>query len=103
MKRFIMRSGIIFSLVFMAQLAKAQMTVVEYFDIKSDFKVDLKDKKNVKSIYTKGVLEVQYNPDKRILSVAYDPKEANIEVIVRNINSCAGETVCTLTPINKKN
>ena len=48
MQRFTIRFVAIFSLVFMAQFAYAQMTIVEYFDVKDEFKLDLKASKNVK-------------------------------------------------------
>lgn len=96
MQRFILRLVVITSLIFCTQLAHAQMTIIEYFDVKSDFSLDLKDKKNIKNIFTKGVLDVEWNPDKRILAVAYDPREAEINAIVKNINSCAGKPLLSV-------
>ncbi len=93
MQRFPLRFAAIFSLVFMAQFAHAQMTIVEYFDVKDEFKLDLKAPKNVKTIFTKGVLDVHYNADKRVLEVAYDPRQADIVVVVKNINSCMKEPI----------
>ena len=45
-------------------------------------------------------LDVEWNPDKRILAVAYDPKAADINVIVKNINDCAGKPL--LSVVNTK-
>ena len=100
MQRFILRIAAIVALVFCTQLAHAQMTIIEYFDVKSDFSLDLTNKKNVKNIFTKGVLDVEWNPDKRILAVAYDPKAADINAIVKNINDCAGKPL--LSVVNTK-
>jgi copper chaperone CopZ len=95
MTRFMVRFVAIISLVFMSQLAHAQMTIIQYFEIKDDFKLDLTNKKNLKTIFTKGVLDVEYNPDKRVLAVSYDPKEADIALIIKHINKCAGEDILT--------
>lgn len=100
MQRFILRIAAIVALVFCTQFVHAQMTIIEYFDVKSDFSLDLTNKKNVKNIFTKGVLDVEWNPDKRILAVAYDPKAADINVIVKNINDCAGKPL--LSVVNTK-
>ena len=93
MQRFTLRLVAVFSLVFMAQFAHAQMTIIEYFDVKDEFKLDLKAPKNVKTIFTKGVLDIHYNADKRVLEVAYDPRQADIALVVKNINSCAKEPI----------
>ena len=100
MQRFILRIAAIVALVFCTQLAHAQMTIIEYFDVKSDFSLDLKNKKSIKNIFTKGVLDVEWNPDKRVLAVAYDPRVAEINVIVKNINDCAGKPL--LSFVNTK-
>ncbi len=96
MQRFIIRIAAIVALVFCTQSAHAQMTIIEYFDVKSDFSLDLTNKKNVKNIFTRGVLDVEWNPDKRILAVAYDPKAADINAIVKNINDCAGKPLLSI-------
>lgn len=96
MQRFTIRLVAMLSLVFMAQFAHAQMTIVEYFDVKDEFKLDLKAPKNVKAIFTKGVLDVHYNADRRVLEVAYDPRQADIAVVIKNINSCVKEPILSL-------
>ena len=93
MQRFTLRLVAVFSLVLMTQFAHAQMTIIEYFDVKDEFKLDLKAPKNVKTIFTKGVLDIHYNADKRVLEVAYDPRQADIALVVKNINSCAKEPI----------
>ena len=100
MQRFILRIAATVALVFCTQLAQAQMTIIEYFNVKSDFSLDLTNKKNVKNIFTKGVLDVEWNPDKRVLAVAYNPREADINAIVKNINDCAGKPL--LSVVNTK-
>lgn len=102
MKRFTMRLLAICSFMLISQLTHAQMTIIEYFDIKDAFKLDLKAPKNIKTIYTKGVLDVEYNPNKRILSVAYDPKQADIAVIIKNINSCVSEPILSVLDTKTK-
>jgi hypothetical protein len=96
MTRLFIRSMATFSLVFIAHLANAQMTITEYFPLKSVFDVDLKDIKIAKTIFTKGVLDVEWDADNRTLAIAYNPKETDIKAIAKNINKCAGETILTL-------
>ena len=102
MQPFTLRFVAIFSLVFMAQFAHAQMTITEYFDVKDAFQLDLKAPKNVKTIFTKGVLDVRYNADKRVLEVAYDPRQADIAAVVKNINSCVKEPILSLLDSKSK-
>ncbi len=96
MKRSFIRSIATFSLVVVAHLANAQMTIIEYFPLKSAFNVNLKDVKTAKTIFTKGVLDVELDADNRTLAIAYNPKETDIDAIVKSINKCAGEAILTL-------
>jgi hypothetical protein len=103
MRPLFIRSLATFSLLFTAQFAKAQMTITEYFPLRSEFNVDLKDAKIAKTIFTKGVLDVEWDIDNRTLAIAYNPKETDIKAIARNINSCAGAPIVTLNEeVSKK-
>lgn len=73
------------------QTVKAQSVITEYLDVKKTFSINLNDKKTISSIYTKGVIDVEWNESKRVLAVSYDPKQAKIETIVSTINSIAGD------------
>ncbi len=72
------------------QTIKAQSVITEYLDVKKSFSINLADKKNLTTIYTKGVIDVDWNEAKRILSISYDPKQTKIETIVTTINSIVG-------------
>jgi hypothetical protein len=98
MKRLISRSIATFCLAFMSHLANAQMTITEYLPVPTDFYVDLKDAKIIKILYTKGVLDVNWDADNRQLEVAYNPKQTDIEVIINNVNTCAGEVILANKP-----
>ena len=90
MKATFLRSALAVILMIAAHAVKAQAVITEYFDVKSGFKVDLTDKKISKAIYTKGVLDIDWNNDKRILAVSYNPKETNVEDILSNISALSG-------------
>jgi hypothetical protein len=84
--------GFVVTLLFLmaTQTVKAQAVITEYLDVKKSFSINLNDKKIVSTIYTKGVIDVEWNEAKRILAVSYDPKQATIETIVATINSTVG-------------
>jgi hypothetical protein len=96
MKLFFARTMATFGLVCLSHLANAQMTITEYFPLRNGFNVDLNDVKTAKTIFTKGVLDLEWDADNRTLAVAYNPKETDINAIVKNINTCAGEPIVTL-------
>jgi hypothetical protein len=87
-----LQSFVVAIIFFMAtQTVKAQAVITEYLDVKKSFSINLNDKKTISRIYTKGVIDVEWNEAKRILAVSYDPKQATIEAIVSTINSIAGD------------
>ena len=73
--------------------------------MKEPFKIELSDKKVQKAVYTKGVLDLDWNDAKRTLSVTYDPKLARVEDIVRNIKEVAVNSFgsASIAPLNAKN
>ncbi|MBL7816492.1 MAG: hypothetical protein JNL70_15845 [Saprospiraceae bacterium] len=89
MKKFILNTVAIVALILVSVSVKAQPVITEYFTMKEPFKIDLNDKKTQKAVYTRGVLDLDWNDAKRILAVSYDPKLARVEDIVRNIKEVA--------------
>lgn len=83
------------------QTIKAQSVITEYLEVKKSFTLDLSDKKNQTAIYTKGVMDVDWNETKRILAISYDPKQTKIETIVATINSIAGNNSDIISINNK--
>ena len=79
-------------LLFMATTAKAQMVITEYFDIKEAVKVDLSDKKVQKSLYAKGILDIDWDATRRVLAIAYDPQQANMAETTHKIGDLIGSS-----------
>jgi hypothetical protein len=50
---------------------KAQSVITEFFAMNRDFNLDIKDKRIQKLMSNKTVLDVEWNENKRILSVSY--------------------------------
>lgn len=49
----------------------AQAIVTEYFSMKGNFYLDVKDRRVQKIMSTKGLLDVDWNENKRILAISY--------------------------------
>lgn len=102
MKNFFFNTIAIVALVLTSISLKAQPVITEYFTMKEPFKIELNDKKVQKAVYTKGVLDLDWNDVKRTLSVTYDPKLARVEDIVRNIKEVASNSFgsASMAPLN---
>lgn len=105
MKKFFFNTVAIVALILTSVSLKAQPVITEYFAMKEPFKIELSDKKVQKAVYTKGVLDLDWNDAKRTLSVTYDPKLARVEDIVRNIKEVAVNSFgsASIAPLNAKN
>lgn len=86
-----------------ANTVKAQAVITEYFDVKESLKIDLNDKKAAKAVYTKGVLDIDWNSDKRVLAISYDPKQTKIEDIMSNISLVTGQNLSASLNSKKRN
>jgi hypothetical protein len=89
MKNFFFNTIAIVVLVLASVSLKAQPVITEYFAMKEPFKIDFSTKSVQKAVYTKGVLDLDWDESKRVLAVSYDPKLARVEDIVRNIKEVA--------------
>ena len=90
-------------LLIASNTVKAQAVITEYFDVKETLKLDLNDKKSAKSVYTKGVLDIDWNGDKRVLAISYDPKQTKIEDIMSNISAVTGQNLSASLNSKKRN
>ena len=103
MKATFLRSAIAVILMIAAHSVKAQAVITEYFDVKEAFKIDLNDKKASKAVYSKGVLDIDWNGDKRVLAISYDPKQTKIEDIMSNISMVTGQNLSASLNSKKRN
>jgi hypothetical protein len=103
MKASILRSALAIILMVAVQSVKAQAVITEYFDVKEAFKIDLNDKKAAKAVYSKGVLDIDWNGDKRVLAISYDPKQTKIEDIMSNISMVTGQNLSAALNTKKRN
>jgi hypothetical protein len=92
MKAKILRFAVVVLFSITTQIVNAQAVITEYFDIKEGISFDFNDKKAIKSIYTKGVLDIEWNGEKRILAISYDPKQTKIGNVIENFSNIAGQT-----------
>ncbi|MDZ7878880.1 MAG: hypothetical protein U5L45_14460 [Saprospiraceae bacterium] len=103
MKATFLRSAMAVIMLIAAQSVKAQAVITEYFDVKEAFKIDLSDKKAAKAVYSKGVLDIDWNGDKRVLAISYDPKQTKIEDIMSNISMVTGQNLSAALNTKKRN
>ena len=103
MKAAIIRFSAAIILLIASNTVKAQAVITEYFDVKETLKIDLNDKRAAKAVYTKGVLDIDWNGDKRVLAISYDPKQTKIEDIMSNISLVTGQNLSASLNSKKRN
>lgn len=103
MKAAFLRSVLAIILMVASHSVKAQAVITEYFDVKESLKIDLNDKKAAKAVYSKGVLDIDWNGDKRVLAISYDPKQTKIEDIMSNISMVTGQNLSAGLNSKKRN
>ena len=103
MKAVFIRFAAAVILMIASNTVKAQAVITEYFDVKESLKIDLNDKKAAKAVYTKGVLDIDWNGDKRVLAISYDPKQTKIEDIMSNISLVTGQNLSASLNSKKRN
>jgi hypothetical protein len=91
MKAIFFRFAVVVSFLFSTQILPAQAVITEYFDINENVSFNFNDKKAVKSIYTAGVLDIDWSGEKRVLAISYDPKQTKIGTILENFRNVTGE------------
>ncbi len=103
MKAAFIRFSAAIILLIASNTVKAQAVITEYFDVKESLKIDLNDKRTAKAVYIKGVLDIDWNGDKRILAISYDPKQTKIEDIMSNISLVTGQNLSAGLSSKKRN
>jgi hypothetical protein len=86
MKASFLRLALAVLFLILTQFVQAQAVITEYFDVKQGITLDITDKRVAKSIYTAGVLDIDWNVEKRVLAISYDLKVTHISKIMENIN-----------------
>lgn len=91
MKKNVLKISIIFCILFGTQSVKAQSVITEFFPVNGSFYFDIKDKRVQKIMSSKGLLDIDWNEDKRILSVSY-PLMAKLDIkeVVEGIKKVSG-------------
>ena len=91
MKAVLLRFAVVLAFLISTQVVNAQAVITEYFNINENVTYNFNDKKAVKPIYTKGVLDVEWDNEKRVLAISYDPKQTKIAEIMENFGQVIGE------------
>jgi hypothetical protein len=90
----IKRTLVLGAFTLMAFAANAQINITEYFVMSKTFNLDLSNRTAEKSVYTKGILNIDYRPDNHNLAITYDPRQISINDAMRHIlNQTGGEVV----------
>ena len=76
--------------LFVMNFAHAQPVITEFYAMKEAIKVDLTDKKVVKTFNAKGILEMSWNTSSSMLAVTYDPKMTESREVFKTIQEVLG-------------
>jgi ribosomal protein L7/L12 len=90
-----LRAAAVVAFMFVSTLTKAQPVVTEYFQVSETFKIDMKDKKTRESIFTKGVVDAEWQSDKRTFAISYNPYQTDIDAAIKSIKEKAGASLMT--------
>jgi viroplasmin and RNaseH domain-containing protein len=78
-----LRAAVVVAFMFISALTKAQPVVTEYFQVSETFKIDMKDKKTRDLIFTKGVVDAEWQSDKRTFAISYNPYQTDIDSAIK--------------------
>lgn len=90
-----LRGAIVIAFMFIAALTKAQPVVTEYFQVSEAFTIDLKDKKTRESIFTKGVVDAEWQADRKTFAISYNPYQTDIDTAIKSIKDKVGDAILT--------
>jgi hypothetical protein len=96
MKALFLRFVLALILLMALQTVNAQSVITEYFDMKSDIKINLNDKNVTKTLYSKGVLDIDWDSEKHVLAISYDPKQTKIQDIMFNVNNATEQGIIAM-------
>jgi hypothetical protein len=89
MKKNVFKFVLIFSILCTTNALKAQSVITEFFAMNGNFYLDVKDKRIQKLVSNKTVLDIDWNEDKRILSISYPLGKTDIKDVVEVIKKVA--------------
>jgi hypothetical protein len=90
MKKNVFKLVLIFCILCTTNAAKAQSVITEFFAMNGNFYLDVKDKRIQKLMSNKTVLDVDWDGDKRILSISYPlAAKTDIKEVVEVIRKVA--------------
>ncbi len=90
MKKNVFKLVLIICIVCTTHALKAQAVITEFFAMNGGFSLDVKDKRIQKLVSNKMVLDIDWDGDKRILSVSYPLGKTDIKDVVEAIKKVAG-------------
>ncbi len=82
-------------ILFAATFTKAQPVVTEYFQVSETFNIDLKDRKTRDIIFTKGVVDAEWQAEKRTFAISYNPYQTDIDAALRLVKDRVGAALYT--------
>jgi hypothetical protein len=89
------RAAFVVAFMLIGTLTKAQPVVTEYFQVSETFKIDLKDKKIREIIFTKGVVDAEWQSDKRTFAISYNPYQTDIDSAIKSVKDKMGAALLT--------
>ena len=90
MTKLLQRSLTLACILFVTNFGHAQPVITEFYLMKEAIKVDLTDKKILKTINAKGILELTWNTSSSMLAVTYDPKMTESREVAKTIQEVLG-------------
>ena len=82
-------------ILFAATFTKAQPVVTEYFLVSETFQIDLKDRKTRDIIFTKGVVDAEWQAEKRTFAISYNPYQTDIDTALKLVKDKVGAALYT--------
>jgi hypothetical protein len=89
------RGAVVIAFLFITALTKAQPVVTEYFQVSESFTIDLKDKKIRDIIFTKGVVDAEWQAGKRTFAISYNPYQTDIDSAIKSVKEKVGAALLT--------
>lgn len=90
-----LRGAIVAAFMLIAAFTKAQPVVTEYFQVSETFTIDLKDRKTRESIFTKGVVDAEWQADRRTFAISYNPYQTDIDAAIKSVKEKMGPALLT--------
>jgi hypothetical protein len=89
------RAVVVVAFMFTSAQIQAQPVVTEYFQVSETFNIDLKDKKTRELIFTKGVVDAEWQAGKRTFAISYNPYQTDIDAAIKSVKEKVGAAILT--------